>query len=51
MARRKVAPEWRAEDIDALVLDNLFRDPNPMDHLAADIEAGEDRDDLGRRLP
>lgn len=48
MARRKVARE-DTDERDELVLDYLHRDFNPMDLLAANIEAGSERDDLGRK--
>lgn len=52
MARRKVS-RYREDfrDLDELALDQIFRDPNPLDALAANIEAGQDLDDLGRKLP
>lgn len=31
---------------DAVALDDFLREPNPLDALAASLEAGEDREDL-----
>lgn len=54
MARRKVATSYARRvrnqaarlEGDAVALDGLFRQSNPMDLLAANLEAGLDREDL-----